>query len=77
MTKLGTFTDAAAGIKFFYPMASHRKRFFKGKWVSSSDNSISSISLNQNIDDTKFTLDPSEARVIQDLDHDATIVVPH
>jgi hypothetical protein len=74
--KLGVAPIAGFSIAFQYPLAATRKMYLNGKLVGSGHAVIDSVKINANVDPDAFTIDPSEAKLIRDVDAGTTVEVP-
>jgi hypothetical protein len=75
ITKIGTVT-AKNGVIFRYPKVARMKKYIKDKLASTITITISSIQFNAKIDDDQFMIDPAQADVIVDADHNTRVDVP-
>jgi len=74
---MAQIVDGKNGGAFYYPKSAQIKRYTdEGKLVGTTNNVISSVSANGKLDDDVFTIDPSQARLIRDMDNQTTIEVP-
>lgn len=74
--ELGEVTPDGAKISYYYPKKARLIRKMNGKLVSEAEFQITTLMLNQEVEDDQFSLPIEDASSIFDIDAGVSIVVP-